>query len=144
MLPAVAGLAFVIAIITSILLGRANSERLTEIERGHLPALQASLEIDASVQRAQRAFQDAVAAQDLGGLIRADEVRTAFLSRAEELERARVPHSHDAAALRTQFDAWFWPARALSHRLIGSPGSADVLDGVEKTQIELRKLQAAA
>jgi methyl-accepting chemotaxis protein len=144
MLPAVAGLAFVIAIITSILLGRANSDRLTEIERGHLPALQASLEIESSVQRAQRAFQDAVAAQDVGGLTRADEVRTAFLSRADELERARVPRSHDAAALRTLFDAYFWPARAVSHRLIGSPGSADVVDAVEKTQIELRKLQAAA
>jgi hypothetical protein len=143
LLPAVAGLAFLISIITSILLGRANSERLTELERGHLPALQACLELDALVGRTQRAFQDAVAGQDLGGLNRADEVRTQFLARVDELERTRVPRSQDAAALRTIFDAYFWPARAISHRLIGNAGSADVVDAVEKVQVDLKKLQTA-
>jgi methyl-accepting chemotaxis protein len=143
MLPAVAGLAFVIAIITSVLLGRANSERLTELERGHLPALQASLEADALVGRLQRAFQDAVANQDTTGLGRADEVRTAFLARLDELEAARVPRSHDAAALRAQLDTYFWTARAVAHRLIGSPGSADVSETVAKAQMDLRKLQTA-
>ena len=144
MLPAVAGVAFLTAIVISILLGRANSDRLTEIERGHLPALQACIELEAMVGRTQRAFQDAVAAQEVSGLGRADEVRTAFLAGIEDLGRTRVPRSADAAALRTAFDAYFWPARAVSHRLIGNAGGADVVDAVEKIQVDLRKLQTAA
>src|SRR5262245_60323960 len=143
MLPAVAGLAFVIAIITTVLLGRANSARLGEIERGHVPALQACLEIDALVGRAQRAFQDAVAAQDDGGLNRADEVRTALQAQLDILERSGIARAKDTPGLRAAFDRYFWPARAMSHRLIGNPGSADVLDSIGKVTVDLRALQAA-
>ncbi len=92
---AVVVVAALAASVTTYALSRRASRLLQEVERRHVPALELSRDVEEQLQHMQRQLQDAVSAEDLGGLEAADAVHEAIHRRLEQsaatsLERAQV------------------------------------------------------
>src|SRR5262245_34956207 len=90
---AVAAVALGLVLIATVVLGRLQSNALARIEGNEYPALQTQQQIVALVGAWQRQLQDAAAAADRDGLLRADSlarvIRTAIASNdARDLEAA--------------------------------------------------------
>src|SRR5260370_14006015 len=73
----------------SVVFGVINKSRLSRIENGAYPLIQASQAMDDALTTMQRNFQDAAAASDTGSLAAADS--NAIIFRAQLLELARNP-----------------------------------------------------
>src|SRR5262245_8208296 len=85
LLPVVAAMAFLAVILVTLVLGRQSDARLREIERGHFPALLASRDLTELLDRTQRAYQDAAAAQEAEAIAAGDALGARFVGRLQEL-----------------------------------------------------------
>lgn len=122
---ATAGLAFVVLISIGSIIARRSDEQVAAIRDRYLPKVELAAHLEAQFDRLGRTLQDAVAAHDAEGLIRAREHKDVFLN---QLDAARaVIDPADGAALRSVFEDYYGRAADVSRRLIsGETGEAVV------------------
>ncbi|RKI54884.1 methyl-accepting chemotaxis protein [Corallococcus sp. AB049A] len=118
LLPVLAALFLVAIIGLSELLGRSTRQHLERIEKGYVPAVLLSRDLDVLLQQLQRGLQDAVAAEDLEQLAESDAVAKRFLQRVAEgrTNPAITPGRMDA--LEAQLRDYVAFARDTSERMI--------------------------
>ncbi|RKH64829.1 methyl-accepting chemotaxis protein [Corallococcus llansteffanensis] len=124
LLPVLAALFLVGIIGLSELLGRSTRAHLERIEKGYVPAVLLSRDLDVLLQQLQRGLQDAVAAEDLEQLAEADALAKRFLQRLAE---GRANSAIDPARLDTleaQLRDYVGLARETSERMIHKDAQA--------------------
>jgi methyl-accepting chemotaxis protein len=125
LLPALAGIGFVIILLTATVLGQLSARRLQLIEDGFVPSLEVSRDLEVILANLQRTMQDAVAAADTEILVDADALRVAFLERLDGARGNPVLLAADLDDLAGQFDDYYGIARATTERMIdGETGDA--------------------
>jgi hypothetical protein len=100
LLPTVAAVAFLAVIGVTVLLGRVSDDRLGKIEHGHFPALLASRDLNDLLEREQRTFQDAAAAQDAEALASTTALDARFQQRLDQLGATGAAKGSDITELR--------------------------------------------
>jgi len=125
LLPAAAGVGFLLTLLLAIGLGQRSAARLTRIEVGYAPSLQTSWELERQLTELQRTMQDAVAAADPEMLQQADETRQAFLGDLDSARANPVLAAVDLDALKARFNAYYDIANRTTGRLLaGETGDA--------------------
>jgi len=125
LLPAAAGVGFLLTLLLAIGLGQRSASRLTRIEVGYAPSLQTSWELERQLTELQRTMQDAVAAADPEMLQQADETRQTFLADLDSARSNPVLSATDLDNLKTRFNAYYDIASRTTGRLLaGETGDA--------------------
>ncbi|NOK35887.1 methyl-accepting chemotaxis protein [Corallococcus exercitus] len=124
LLPVLAAVFLVAIIGLSELLGRSTRGHLERIEKGYVPAVLLSRDLDVLLQQLQRGLQDAVAAEDLEQLAESDAIAKRFLQRLAEgrTNPAIAPGRLDA--LEAQLRDYVAFARDTSERMINKDAQA--------------------
>lgn len=144
LLPAFAGVAFLILIAINLMGGRENTERLEDIERGHFPALEASRDLVDLLETTQRTFLDAATAQDAATLAQASEVRAHFLARVDELAATPVVGDAEVAPIRAAYTGYVDQASALVRQMISTEEQDEqAVAGIERLTADYNALQLA-
>ncbi len=118
LLPGLTGIAFLVLIAINISHGHDNTERLSEIESGHFPALEASRELVVLLEETRRLFQDAATAQDASGFESVRGVHKQFDASLDVLAKSSVVVVKTVADLRTAYAQYVDQATAATRRLI--------------------------
>ncbi|NMO18868.1 methyl-accepting chemotaxis protein [Pyxidicoccus fallax] len=118
LLPVLAAVFLVAIIGFSELLGRSTREHLQRIEKGYVPAVLLSRDLDDLLQQLQRTLQDAVAAEDTEQLDEADALVERFLARVAEGRANTVIEAARLDALEAQVRDYARIARETSARMI--------------------------
>jgi methyl-accepting chemotaxis protein len=140
LLPAVAAVAFLALVGVNLVLGRENTASLAEIEKGHFPALLASRDLVDALEKIQRGYQDAAAAQDAEALKRIEPLRADFLRHIDELG-ATVGGRADVAGLKAAFTRYVEVAEATTKKLVAEVQGEDVGEAIERLRGEYLSLQ---
>lgn len=118
LLPVLAALFLLAILALSELLGRSTREHLTRIEKGYVPAVMLSRDLDDLLGQLQRSLQDAVAAEDVEQLEDADAVAERFLQRMKEGRANAAIDPVRLDTLETQLRDYVRLARATSEGMI--------------------------
>jgi methyl-accepting chemotaxis protein len=142
LLPVVTAVAFVAVIAVTVLLGRVSDDRLRRIEHGHFPALLASRDLTDMLDREQRGYQDAAAAQDSEGLAATTAGARGFDERLDQLGATGAAGQADIEALRAAHKLYGEHARAVTQRLIREETGPELTAQLEKMRQEYAALVA--
>jgi methyl-accepting chemotaxis protein len=142
LLPVLAAIAFVLLVIVNLFLGRENTRRVTQIERGYFPAQQASRDLAEHLAATQRTLQDAASAQDADVLKQVAEARSAFLRAVGDLRRTGLLLEADLDALETAYTLYVSDAEAVTKRIIAEEQGDALTASLEKVRGLLGAVQA--
>jgi methyl-accepting chemotaxis protein len=126
LLPVVAALSFGLVLIVTQHLGRKNATVLSRLRSGYVPSLLASRDLRRTLESIGRALQDAVAAEDLDGLGRADALAHDFEGQIDTSIAMHTEGGEDLVVLRSGFTDHYRLARTTSERLIAKRPSGDL------------------
>jgi methyl-accepting chemotaxis protein len=126
LMPALATAAFLLILVTNHALGSRNESRLTRIEQGFVPAVEALRELSTDLTLIERSFQDAVAAEDFERLTETDDVAAGFRRKLEQLPENPVVDEVEFMTLRTNFDNYYEVARSTASRLLTGEMGASI------------------
>ncbi len=125
-LPAVAGVAFLAILAVSFGLGRASTQALELVTRGHVPAYQLGRDLEALLERIQRGLQDAVATQSPDDLSHVDALREEILQRIKAESDNPVLGQEERAGLAQALNEYYPLARETSARMARQEVVADL------------------
>ncbi len=141
LLPALAGLAFLLILIAVRLGGQSNQELLERIQTGNFPALNLSRDLQSTLVDIERRLDAAAGARDADLLAISETPRNRFL---ELLETGKQNPLLDAELLDTiasEFQSYYRRARDTARRLIDEGASAALLPDLEATRKAYERLQ---
>jgi signal transduction histidine kinase/ActR/RegA family two-component response regulator len=119
----VAALAFLVLIVSGMIITKRADRQLVDIQRRYLPKVELGPYLEGQFDRIRRGFQDAVAAHDSDELEATRKLRKEFLDRLEAAREALDPR--DAAALRAALEDYYAAAYRVAARVIaGETGEA--------------------
>ncbi len=125
LLPAAAGVGFLLILLATTLLGWRSAGQLTLIETGYTASAQTSRDLDGTLRDLQRALQDALAGKDPLLLQTADSLQAAFGRRLDGARGNPVLPAATLDSLRSGFNAYFAVARRTTERMMsGETGDA--------------------
>ncbi len=128
----IAALAFILLIGANALIAQRVDGQLAAIQGRYLPKVELQPQLEALLEKMQRAFQDAVGARDLDGLSETEELRTRFI---EHLTAAGdAIDASDAVELRRAVDAYFVAASDVTKRLIEGETGEGLVDAIAAMQ----------
>jgi methyl-accepting chemotaxis protein len=122
---AIAALATVLAV--GALSSLNNLRQVERIGSLHVPAVQRSRDLSATLDAVHREFRDAVALRDTAMLTDTDTLRSHFLANARGLGEIGAVDEEEAASLGEAFDAWYTRARRTTSRFIGGESSPEMI-----------------
>ena len=141
LMPAVAGLAFVLVVAMTYWAGANNAALTLRIERGHSAGLELGRDLETSLDKLQRGLQDSAAVGDAAMLAQTDVDRDDFLGR---LRSGRTNDVLDAAELGGMESAlwnYYSGARPTTERMIrGETGQRLAVD-LEKMRVDYNQLR---
>ena len=141
LMPAVAGLAFVLIVVMTYWAGASNARLTLRIERGHTAALELGRDLGATLEQLQRGLQDSVAVDDLEMLKGTDASRDAFLARLRTGRGNPVVHDEELGAIEAALWAYYSAARPATERMIkGETGQRLAVD-LEKMRLDYNRLR---
>jgi methyl-accepting chemotaxis protein len=141
-LPSLATVAFLVILIL-VRFGRVENEQLmTEIESGHMPAVETAGELLSVLEDIQRALQDSVAAADESLLTEADVLRDRMLDRFEQGAENPVLPAERVSELETSFRDYYSLARETSLRMTGGEIGEGLMEDLETMKNRYNELQA--
>ncbi len=138
-IAAVATLALVTIAVVGIVSTRGVAEQLAKIQTRQIPLIELRPRLESDLERIERGFQDAVAAQDPDGLASVAERRTAFLGHLSAARGAVDPRT--AGELRSALDDYYHTARSLSRRLIDGETGEDLVEAMRAMQAKQARTQ---
>ncbi len=116
--PLIAALGFGILFVLGLWLGARGVQALSEIETRRYPMVELHRDLESLLGQLQRELRDSVAAEDVIGLARADEVRDMFLQRLDQARAGNLIDDEKSSSIRQQFSGYYDLARGTSSRLI--------------------------
>ena len=122
--PMASALAYLIAVVVTIVLGSSSAETFSRIEAGFYPAVETNDLLVQDLAGIQRTFQDAVAAEDGERLAEADVLRDQFLANLETLTANPVVDTASVDQMATAFRAYYETARRTTARMIAGDTGA--------------------
>ena len=132
LMPALAGLSFLVVLAINEVTGTANAKLMREIQRGYLPALELSRGAETALVDVQRSLHDAVAA---ARRIRAAESRRSQRQPAGHRPPGRTNPAFrpgEIASLEVAFIAYYANARATAARMIEGEKGDSLQTALEK------------
>ena len=124
--PALAILAFCVALLVTLALGGKTASKLQDVQSGYYPSVELSRDLEEYLAIIQRGLQDAVAAKNLEGLTETDSLRDKFLQRLGDglknpaLDRSRLN------LLQSEMSEYYSLARQTTERMITNSATADL------------------
>ena len=141
LMPAVAGIAFVLIVAMTYWAGASNARLTQRIERGHSAGLELGRALETSLETLQRGLQDSAAVGDASMLSHADTARDVFL---ERLRSGRNNDVLDAAEL-TGMESALWDyysrARPVTERMIDGETGPRLAVDLEKMRLDYNRLR---
>lgn len=131
LMPALAGLAFLLMLALVSSAGSSNDVLMGRIENGYFPALEVSRGLEEALTTIQRGFQDAVAASDVELAQSVDAVRDQVLALLRSARDNPVLDPETVASLDSAFQAYYGLARESTLSMIQQPGG-DLLPQLEQ------------
>jgi len=140
-LPSLAAVAFLVILIL-VRFGRVENEQLmTEIETGHVPAVETAVDLLALLEGIQRALQDSVAAADESLLTEADVLRDQMIERFQQGVENSVLSEERLKRLETSFRNYYTLARETSLRMTGGELGEGLMEDLATMQDRYNALQ---
>jgi hypothetical protein len=124
--PLVAAVALVATLLTVRGLAARSTRLLEDLREGHVPALEASRDLEDRLDAVQRTLEEAVATEDAAALARADDTRAAVLAGLDALAALPLSDRVVVAEARARFQAYYAGARSTSARLISGERGEEV------------------
>jgi diguanylate cyclase (GGDEF)-like protein/PAS domain S-box-containing protein len=141
LMPAVAGVAFVLIVVMTYWAGASNARLTQRIENGHTAALELGRDLGATLEQLQRGLQDAVAVDDADMLKGTDAARDAFLERLRTGRGNAVIDADELGAIEAALWAYYSGARPTTERMIkGETGQRLAVD-LEKMRVDYNRLR---
>ena len=141
LMPAVAGIAFVLIVVMTYWAGASNARVTQRIEQGHSAGLELGRDLETNLEKLQRGLQDSAAVADAGMLAQTDAARDAFLNR---LHSGRTNPVLDPAELNGM-EAALWDyysgARPTTERMIGGETGQRLAVDLEKMRVAYNQLR---
>jgi len=141
LMPAVAGIAFVLIVAMTYWAGASNSRLTQRIERGQSAGLELGRDLETGLETLQRGLQDAAAVGDAGMLRQTDAARDAFLDR---LRSGRDNAELDAGELSGMESAlwnYYSGARPTTERMIAGETGQRLAFDLEKMRVDYNQLR---
>ena len=138
--PRLMGTALGSVLLVTVGFGVLAERRLERLGNQYYPVVESSWQLEQGLGVLQRSFQDAVAANDIDGLDRADSARTRVLDAIARHEQG-VLHEPNAA-IRTLFDAYYKRGRDVSSRMIAGELGDTILEAQRDLTAKHRILRA--
>src|SRR5688572_15548951 len=143
MMPAIAGLALVLILGTTVFAVARTESFSTTIEVGYFPATEMHHELHEILTSMQRTLQDAAAAHDLAGLQEADTLRDRFLARLESERKNPAVEAAEIERLRTLLNAYYGLGRGMTLRLINGETGVSFAESLEEMRRRHNDLSTA-
>ena len=140
LMPALAAAGFLISLLVVQFTGATNEQLIASVENGSVPALQLAMRLQADMQQAQRALQDAVAASDRDKLDAADAVRDRLIADIRSGRNNAALDPVQLQLLEDHFQQYYSLARRTSERIMAGPQSPAASTAGEDLQTSLGKM----
>lgn len=144
LLPVLATASLAMIYTSNALVSSRNSDRLTEIEDGYVPALETCNDLEGSLLDLQRTFQDSVAAMDLALLENAQQLRTHIHETLEAGRKNPVMEADDLDLLKERFDRYYERADATARQMIESDAVGAALASLTEAHAQLAEATRTA
>jgi diguanylate cyclase (GGDEF)-like protein/PAS domain S-box-containing protein len=141
LMPAVAGVAFVLIVVMTWWAGASNARLTQRIEFGHTAALELGRDLETTLEQLQRGLQDAVAVDDVDMLRATDSARDAFLERLRGGRGNPVVDPGEIGALEAALWAYYSGARPTTERMIAGETGQRLAVDLEKMRVDYNRLR---
>ena len=111
LLPMVAAAGYLLLLILNLVVGQ-HSVHLTSIEDGYLPGIEASRDLEETLQQVQQTLSDSVAAMDEEELVKADALSLHFQETLKASYGNPTQNTADLDELGSLFELYYKDARA--------------------------------
>jgi methyl-accepting chemotaxis protein len=143
MMPAIAALALVLILGTTVFAVARTESFSTMIEVGYFPATETHHELHEILTSMQRALQDSAAAHDLAGVQEADALRDRFLARLEKERRNPAVDAAEIERLRGLLNSYYTLGRGMTLRLINGETGVSFAESLEEMRRRHNELSSA-
>ncbi|HET8774855.1 MAG TPA: methyl-accepting chemotaxis protein [Thermoanaerobaculia bacterium] len=143
MMPAIAALALVLILGTTVFAVARTESFSTMIEVGYFPATEMHHDLNEILASMQRTLQDSAAAHDLAGLQEADALRDRFLMRLEKERRNPAVDAAEIERLRGLLNAYYGLGRGMTLRLINGETGVSFAESLEEMRRRHNDLSSA-
>ncbi len=133
-LPLLATSGFLLILFVSWLLGRENERLLTEIEKGYVPALELSRDLEETMRTIHKEMENAVVSFDLEALGGTDVLRDRFLARLKEGSNNPVIEAAVLNHLETEFLGYYNQVRETCTKMIAGETGSSFVEVVDHMQ----------
>ena len=131
MMPAIAALALVLILGTTVFAVSRTESFSTMIEVGYFPATEMHHDLHEILTAIQRALQDAAAAHDPAGIQEADALKEKFLARLEKESANPAVEAAEIERLRGLLNAYYGLGRGMTVRLIAAETGVSFAESLE-------------
>jgi methyl-accepting chemotaxis protein len=140
-LPGLAAVGFLLMLLTVVITGNRQAERLRLIEEGYGPSLELSRDLEETLRAIQRGMQDAVASasEDLGDT---DKLRDAFLQKLRDARSHVLTEQGENEALATAFSQYYATASDATRRMIDHTKGEDLTSQLETRRVRDNAVRA--
>ncbi len=143
MMPAIAALALVLILATTVFAVARTESFSTLIEVGYFPATEMHHDLHEILTSMQRTLQDAAAAHDLAGIQEADTLRNRFLARLESERKNPAVDAAEIERLRGLLNAYYGLGRGMTLRLINGETGVSFAESLEEMRRRHNELSTA-
>ncbi|MFT3924650.1 MAG: methyl-accepting chemotaxis protein [Myxococcales bacterium] len=139
--PLVAGASFICLLVVIPWLGAKSMEHLEVIRNTHIAAMQAAQRADLLVSRLQKAFQDATAASDAGGLEETKRLHAELKDQLQAIRSAGLRDKAELEQLSQAVDRYYKLSLEGTAAMIAGSVSEDVLSNLQQANTTFEQIQ---
>jgi diguanylate cyclase (GGDEF)-like protein/PAS domain S-box-containing protein len=141
LMPAVAGVAFLLIVAMTYWAGSSNARLTQRIEQGHSAGLELGRDLETNLEKLQRGLQDSAAVADAGMLGQTDAARDAFLARLRSGRNNAVLDATELSGLEAALWDYYSRARPITERMIKGETGARLAVDLEKMRVDYNALR---
>ena len=141
LMPALAGIAFLLILVINTILGSQNNRLLVEINDGFFPALELSRAMEQTLTDIQRNMQYAATAIDEDVLDETDGLRDKFLDYVTKGKGNPVLVQEDLTFLEIEFSSYYPLARQTTMQMINGNLGEEVIGNLDQMQQKYNRIQ---
>lgn len=142
LIPFLALIAFFMVFLATQYFGTKNQKLLTEIETGHVRALELSHELESTLEEMQYSLQNAVASTDEAELNVSDSLRNIFLQQVAAGQSISVINQKNLQKLGREFISYYILARKCSKAMIKGELDERIIKKLEAMQEKYNNIKS--
>jgi diguanylate cyclase (GGDEF)-like protein/PAS domain S-box-containing protein len=141
LMPAVAGIAFVLIVVMTYWAGASNARLTQRIEQGHTAGLELGRDLENTLEKLQRGLQDSAAVADAGMLAQTDAARDAFLNRLHSGRNNAILDAAELNGLESALWDYYSGARPTTERMIAGETGPRLAIDLEEMRVDYNELR---